>query len=63
MAKYIKTYCAECKRETTHCIEVEDGAGATGFARIFTTILTAGTCNLYCEKWCTCCSCGHSERL
>ena len=35
----------------------EDGYGATGFERIFSTILSAGMSNLACSTYCKCLSC------
>lgn len=40
--KTIKTYCPECDKETVHIIWTEDAYGASGVARIFSTILSMG---------------------
>lgn len=55
--KTIKIYCPKCKKETTHIMWTEDSYGATGFERIFSTILSAGMSNLACSTYCKCLSC------
>ena len=61
MSKYIKSYCPDCKRVTTHKITTEDAYGASGITRIFTTIISLGTSNLMTETKCTCLSCGNTK--
>ena len=61
--KTVKTYCPKCGKETTHVVYVEDGYGASGAARIFTTILSFGMSNLVTTKYSTCCSCGCTKEL
>lgn len=40
--KYVKTYCPYCNKDTVHVIWTEDGYGASGIARIFSTLLSMG---------------------
>lgn len=61
--KNIRTYCPKCGKETTHIIYIEDGYGASGVSRIFTTLISFGMCNLVITKYSTCCSCGHTKEL
>ena len=61
--KYIKTYCPNCKRESTHVVWTKDGYGASGTARIFTSLLSFGTSNLVCTTYSKCISCGKTKQL
>lgn len=44
--KYIETYCPTCGEKTIHVIWTEDGYGASGVARIFSTLISLGMANL-----------------
>lgn len=59
--KHIKTYCSNCGEETTHIIWTEDGYGASGVARIFSSILSLGMSNLHCDTICECLNCGRKR--
>jgi hypothetical protein len=61
--KTIKTYCPECDKETVHIIWTEDGYGASGVARIFSSLLSLGTSNLACTTYSKCISCGKTKEL
>lgn len=61
MSKYIKTFCPECNMITTHRIVTEDAYGASGAARILTTIISLGMSNLMTETKSTCLSCGKEK--
>ena len=61
--KQIKTYCPNCGRETIHVIYTEDGSGASGVARIFSTLISLGTSNLACTTYSKCISCGKTKEL
>ena len=61
--KQIKTYCPNCGRETIHVIYTEDGYGASGVARIFSTLISLGMSNLVCTKYSKCISCGKTEEI
>lgn len=52
--KTIKTYCPECDKETVHIIWTEDAYGASGVARIFSTLLSVGMSNLACTTYSKC---------
>lgn len=57
------TYCPNCGRETIHVIYTEDGYGASGVARIFSSLLSLGTSNLACTTYSKCISCGKTKEL
>ena len=61
--KTIKTYCPECDKETVHIIWTEDGYGASGVARIFSTLISLGMTNLACTTYGKCISCGKTKQL
>lgn len=61
--KYIKIYCPECNKKTTHVIWTEDSYGASGFSRIFSSILSVGMSNLHCSTYCKCLSCGEIKEI
>lgn len=61
--KTIKTYCPECDKETIHVIWIEDGYGASGVARIFSTLISLGMSNLACTTYSKCMSYGTVEEL
>ena len=61
--KTIKTYCLECDKETVHVIWIEDGYGASGVARIFSTLISLGMANLACTTYSKCISCGKTKQL
>ena len=61
--KQIKTYCPNCGRETSHVIWTEDGYGASGVARIFSSLLSLGMANLACTTYSKCISCGKTKEL
>lgn len=61
--KQIKTYCPNCGRETIHVIYTEDGYGAFGVARIFSSLLSLGTSNLACTTYSKGISCGKTKEL
>jgi hypothetical protein len=42
---------------------IEDAYGASGVARIFSTLLSVGTSNLVCTTYSKCMSCGTVEEL
>lgn len=52
--KYVETYCLNCGRETIHVIWTEDGYGASGVARIFSSLLSLGMANLACTTYSKC---------
>lgn len=58
--KYVKTYCPYCNKDTVHVIWTEDGYGASGIARIFSTLLSMG---IACTKYSKCVSCGDIKEL
>ena len=59
----IKPYCPNCNRETIHVIWTEDGYGASGVARIFSTLISLGIANLACTTYSKCISCGKTKQL
>ena len=61
--KYVETYCLNCGRETIHVIWTEDGYGASGVARIFSTLISLGMSNLACTTYSKCMSCGDIKEL
>ena len=61
--KTIKTYCPECDKETVHIIWTEDAYGASGVARIFSTLLSVGMSNLACTTYSKCISCGNNKKI
>lgn len=61
--KTIKTYCPECDKETVHIIWTEDAYGASGVARIFSTLLSVGMSNLACTTYSKYISCGNTKEL
>ena len=61
--KTIKTYCPECDKEPVHIIWTEDGYGASGVARIFSTLISLGMANLACTTYSKCISCGKTKQL
>ena len=61
--KYIKTYCPCCGRKTTHVIWTEEGYGASGVARLFTTLISLEVSNIVCNTYSKCISCGTTEEL
>lgn len=61
--KQIKTYCPACDKDTIHVIFTEDAFGASGYARIFTTLLSLGVSNLVCTTYFKCLSCGRCKQL
>lgn len=64
-------YCKQLSPEHIISISVyesqfessEDGYGASGIARIFSTILSMGMSNLACTKYSKCVSCGDIKEL
>lgn len=63
MAKYIVTYCSECKRNTTHKIWTVDGYGVSGVGRIFTNLISLGICNIGNTTYCTCLECKETKEI
>lgn len=61
--KTIKTYCPECDKETVYIIWTEDGYGASGVARIFSTLISLEMANLACTTYSKCISCGKTKQL
>lgn len=61
--KYLVTYCPTCKEKTIHVIWTEDGYGASGVARIFSTLISLGLSNLACTTYSKCISCGETKQL
>lgn len=61
--EYVKTYCPYCNKDTVHVIWTEDGYGASGTARIFSTLLSMGMSNIVCNIYSKCISCGTTEEL
>lgn len=61
--KTIKTYCPECDKEIVHIIWTEDGYGASGVARIFSTLISLEMANLACTTYSKCISCGKTKQL
>lgn len=61
--KHIRTYCSNYKEETIHVIWTESGYGASGVARIFSSLLSLGTSNLACTTYSKCISCGKTKEL
>ena len=62
MSKY-RNYCKKCDRDTLHKEYTEDGYGATGGARILTSILSLGMSNIACDTYSKCLSCGKSTHI
>ena len=61
--EYVKTYCPYCNKDIVHVIWTEDGYGASGTARIFSTLLSMGMSNIVCNTYSKCISCGTTEEL
>lgn len=61
--EYVKTYCPYCNKDTVHVIWTEDGYGASGIARVFSTILSMGMSNIVCNTYSKYISCGTTEEL
>lgn len=61
--KYLTTYCPTCGEKTIHVIWTEDGYGASGVARIFSTLISLGLSNLACTTYSKCISCGETKEL
>ena len=61
--KYVETYCPNCEKKTIHVIWTEDGYGASGVARIFSTLISLGLSNLACTTYSKCISCGKTKQL
>lgn len=55
--KSTESYCPHCCKQTTHVIWTEDGYGAEGISRIFTSILSLGMSNIACTTYCKCLVC------
>lgn len=49
--------------KTIHVIWTEDGYGALGVARIFSTLISLGMANLACTTYSKCISCGKTKEL
>ncbi len=60
--KQIKTYCPNCGRETIYIIWTEDGYGASGVARIFSSLLSLGVSNIDCTTYSKCTNCGKIKK-
>lgn len=61
MSKYT-CYCKKCNKDTLHLEYTEDAYGASGGARILTSIISLGMSNLTTDTYLQCLSCG-KERL
>lgn len=62
MSNY-KNYCSECDRETLHKEWTEDGYGASGGARILTTLISLGMSNITCDTYVKYLSCGETNHI
>ena len=61
--RLLKHIAQKCDKETVHIIWTEDAYGASGVARIFSTLLSVGMSNLACTTYSKCISCGNTKEL